>query len=120
MIEDERPGEVWRPRRAALSGNEIRCDRGRWTLPLRTVAIVLQPSDAPWLGWTRRTGVTPRAPVRPHGTELEYAMPPKLIMRPSQATPERVRALQLFREWDAVMVKHHGTLYHRKLGYTLH
>lgn len=45
--------------------------------------------------------------------------PPKLTMRPSRFQ-ERKRAIELFREWDAVMVKHHGELYYRAMRYTLH
>ncbi|MBP1091921.1 hypothetical protein [Bradyrhizobium diazoefficiens] len=47
-------------------------------------------------------------------------MPPKLILGALRPKEERKRAIELFREWDGVMQKHHGPLYHRKLGYTLH
>lgn len=106
-----------------MSENKIRISRdcGGERVPPRAAVVAMKPSAAPRLGWMRRTGVTPRAPVRPHGTELELKMRPKpLTMRPHHPGSERRRAIELFRAWDQVMQKHHGELYHRKLGYSVH
>jgi len=46
--------------------------------------------------------------------------PKPLTMRPHHPGSERRRAIELFRAWDQVMQKHHGELYHLRLGYTLH
>lgn len=46
--------------------------------------------------------------------------PPKITIRPLRPVEERKRAIELYREWDAVMTKHHGPLYYRVKGYSLH
>jgi hypothetical protein len=46
--------------------------------------------------------------------------PKPLTMRPHHPGSERRRAIELFQAWDEVMQKHHGTLYYRKLGYSVH
>jgi hypothetical protein len=106
-----------------VSENKIRINRdcGGSSLPPRAAVVAMKPSTPPSLGWMRRTDVTPRASVRPHGTGLESRMRPKpLTMRPNHPGSERRRAIELFQAWDQVMQKHHGTLYHRRLGYSLH
>ncbi len=45
---------------------------------------------------------------------------PKLTIRALRPNEQRTRAIQLFREWDAVMTKHHGPLYYRVKGYSVH
>ncbi|WP_368507885.1 hypothetical protein [Bradyrhizobium lupini] len=46
--------------------------------------------------------------------------PLKFTVHASELTLERVRAIELFRKWDAVMVEHHGELYYRSMKYTVH
>lgn len=40
--------------------------------------------------------------------------------RARRSSAQRQNAIALFREWDAAMIRRHGRMYHRKMGYTLH
>lgn len=44
----------------------------------------------------------------------------RITVRPRRSAAERRRAVELFREWDAAMVRRYGPLYYRRMRYTLH
>jgi hypothetical protein len=47
-------------------------------------------------------------------------MLPRITVRPPRPEAERRRAVELYRQWDAAMIRRYGPLYHRKKGYTVH
>jgi hypothetical protein len=46
--------------------------------------------------------------------------PPVITRRLPRPNWERQRAVDLYRAWDAAMIRQHGPMYHRQMGYTLH
>lgn len=47
-------------------------------------------------------------------------MLPRITDRPPRPEAERRRAVELYRRWDASMIRDYGPLYYRSMGYTVH